>query len=144
MFADPSLASWGAGELSDAEITAKYLGGRSPEVECFLVQHHGAAVGFAQIHTADDGGEGGGMDMILLSPARGQGIGTAVVRQLVCYVQTVKHWIRFSVDPDVTNPAGVAFWRSVGFIPQYIVSDDPNRQPHWIMTRPTRPPKNTQ
>lgn len=55
MFAGPSLASWCAGELSDHRITAKCLGG-APQVERFLVQQHGATVGFVHLHPADDGG----------------------------------------------------------------------------------------
>lgn len=133
LFAGPAFSTWGGGALSDEEITAKYLGGRSPAVECFLVEYRGAVVGFTQLHVADDGGEGGGMDLVLLSAARGQGVGTAVVREMVVRAHD-KGWSRFMVDPDVANEAG--FWRTVGFVPQRIVRDDPNRAPYWIMAWP--------
>lgn len=136
MFADPSFTVWHAGAFSDEEVTSKYLGGRSPAVDCFLVEYRRDVVGFAQLHTADDGGEGGGMDLVLLSRFRGQGIGTAVVHQMVEQARTEKGWVRFTVDPDVANESGAAFWRKVGFVPQRVVGDDPGREPYWIMAWP--------
>ena len=94
------------------EILAKYLGRRSPAVECFIVEVAGRPVGFVQYHVADDGGEGGGMDLALVPAARGRGVGTAVVRALAGFVQHQLGWNRFTVDPDVSNPRGAHFWSS--------------------------------
>jgi len=136
-FSDPDFYErWGGKPLSDSEITAKYLGGRSPDVECFIVEERNRPLGFAQYHLADDEGEGGGMDLALLASERGRGIGTAVVQAMVRFVRTELAWQRFTVDPDVSNARGVSFWRKVGFIPVRLI-DDSERQPYWLMEWPS-------
>lgn len=93
-------------------------------------------VGFTQLHVAD-AGEGGGMDLVLLATAQGQGIGTAVVHLMVRRAKLEKGWSRFTVDPDTANEVGIAFWRKVGFISQRIIQDDPRRKPYCIMAWPS-------
>jgi len=44
---------WGGRPLSDDEISAKYVGRRSPAVECFIVQEGQRSVGFVQYHLAE-------------------------------------------------------------------------------------------
>jgi aminoglycoside 6'-N-acetyltransferase len=141
LFHDPGLyPEWDGAMKSDEEIAAGYLGGRFPQVECFLIEEAGAVVGFAQIHVADDGGEGGGMDLVLLPHARGRGIGSVVVRVLADMVRVERRWRRFTVDPDVSNTRGVNFWAKAGFVAERVVYDDAGRPPYWIMARPTRTP----
>lgn len=132
LFRHPAFAAW-AGDASDEVLAAKYLGGRSPEVECFLVEYEREIVGFTQFHGA--AGEGG-MDLILLPESRGRGIGSAVVHEVVGLVRLERGWRRFTVDPDVCNDGGVRFWRNVGFVPERIVRDDPDREPYWVMAWP--------
>jgi RimJ/RimL family protein N-acetyltransferase len=76
------------------------------------------------------------MDLILLPNARGRGIGTAVVHEMARRVRAERGWSRFTVDPDVSNEGGVRFWRAVGFVPERIVRDDPDREPYWLMAWP--------
>lgn len=136
-FTDPGFYErWGGRPLSDSEIAARYVGTRSPAVECFVVEEADGAVGFVQYHVADDGGEGGGMDLALLPSARGRGVGTAVVRAVVRFVQTRLGWERFTVDPDGSNTRGVDFWRKVGFQPVRLVDGEPGREPYWLMEWP--------
>jgi RimJ/RimL family protein N-acetyltransferase len=127
---------WGGKALNDEEITAKYLGGRSPAVECFIVEEAGRPVGFVQYHVADDADKGGGMDLALLPIERGRGVGTAVVQAIVEFVKRELGWQRFTVDPDVSNTRGVAFWRKAGFTPVRLVDDEPEREPYWLMEWP--------
>lgn len=135
LFDDPAFFGWGGpGRRSDAELHAKYLGARLPDVECFLVVGDGEAVGLAQLHLADDGGEGGGIDLILLPSARGCGIGRAAVEALISRAREVNGWRRITVDPDAENTRGIAFWRSVGFTQAARVDDDPGRDPYVLMT----------
>jgi RimJ/RimL family protein N-acetyltransferase len=137
MFTNPGFYEWWGGKpLTDEEISTKYLGARSPQVECFVVEEASEPVGFVQYHAADDGGEGGGMDLALLPTARGRGIGTAVVRAMVRFVSTELRWRRFTVDPDVSNPRGVNFWHKAGFIPVRVVDDDLGREPFLLMESP--------
>jgi RimJ/RimL family protein N-acetyltransferase len=126
---------WGGDPPSDSDIRVNYLGGRSPAVECFIVQIDGHPGGFVQYHQADDG-EGGGMDMVLLPERRGQAVGTRVVRLMVAFVQEQLSWGRFTVDPDVSNERGVIFWQRSGFVPVRVVDDDVDRQPYWLMEWP--------
>jgi RimJ/RimL family protein N-acetyltransferase len=135
-FSNPGFYErWGGRPLSDDEICAKYIGRRSPVVECFIVEEEQRPVGFVQYHVADDGGEGGGMDLALTPSERGRGVGTAVVDAVVKFVQTRHGWRRFTVDPDVDNTRGVNFWTKVGFVPVRVVEEE-GRAPYWLMEWP--------
>ncbi|MCB0922501.1 MAG: GNAT family N-acetyltransferase [Actinobacteria bacterium] len=136
LFGDPGVYErWGGAPMPDSEISAKYLGSRSPSVECFIVEEGGRAVGFVQYHVADDGGAGGGMDLVLSPSERGRGLGTAVVETLVRFVARHLGWERLTVDPDLSNPRGIHFWRTLGFAPVRLVTDDGQREPYWLMER---------
>lgn len=136
LFDDPSFAGWGsaAGQMDDAEIRAKYLGERLPQVECFLVLSSSLPVGLAQLH--EDTARGGGMDLILLPTARGRGVGSASVHTLVERARTVHQWAYLTVDPDLTNPDGIRFWHAVGFAPVHRCPGTPERAPYLLMRRP--------
>jgi len=137
LFADPGFnEQWGGQPLSDDEIRAKYTGRRSPKVECFIVEDGGSPVGLMQYHVADDGAEGGGMDLVLTPTARGRGVGSRVVLAMVDYLRRRRGWTRITVDPDVTNPRGVNFWTKVGFQPEQTVDCDPDRTPYVLMKWP--------
>lgn len=137
LFTDPGFYErWSGRPKSDEEIVEKYLGQRSPNLECFFVEADGEVVGFVQHHVADDGGEGGGMDLVLLPAARGRGVGRAVVQAMVDVVRGRLRWRRFTVDPEVSNERGVNFWRRVGFLPLQIVEGDGDREPYWLMEWP--------
>jgi aminoglycoside 6'-N-acetyltransferase len=139
LFTDPGFYEhWDGAPKADAEIVEKYLGARRPGVECFFVEVDGSVVGFTQYHAADDGDQGGGMDLVLLPQARGQGIGTAVVRLLVGHIQRTLLWCRITVDPEVDNERGVTFWSRVGFVRTRLVDGD-ERPPYWLMERRSHP-----
>lgn len=132
LFDDPSFAEWGGrGRMPDAEIKRKYLGLRLPEVECFLVLDGADPVGLAQLH-ADDA-HGGGLDLILLSRARGRGLGSAAVRALVTRARDVHGWTRVTVDPDLSNADGIRFWKAAGFEPTRRVLAERGREPYLLM-----------
>lgn len=136
LFDQPVFFGWGgAGRRSDAEIRRKYLGSRSPAVECFLVILAGQAVGLVQLHVADDG-DGGGMDLILVPEVRGRGLGREIVAEMVRRAHGERGWSRFTVDPDVANEEGIRFWRAVGFEPERTVTDEAGRRPYVLMTWP--------
>jgi aminoglycoside 6'-N-acetyltransferase len=136
-FTDPGFYErWDGRPKPDAEILEKYVGRRSPSVECFIVEELGRPIGFVQYHVADDGGEGGGMDLVLLPAERGRGVGSTVVHAVVRYVRGELGWHRFTVDPDVSNPRGVNFWTKVGFTPTQVVGDEAAREPYWLMEWP--------
>jgi len=138
LFDDPGFhEQWGGRPLANEEILVKYTGRRAPRVECFIVEENGIPVGFAQYHLADDGDDGGGIDLVLSPEVRGRGLGSAVVHALVAYLRGQRGWRRITVDPDVANPRGVNFWRAVGFQDEQLIGSDPQRQPYWLMKWPT-------
>jgi RimJ/RimL family protein N-acetyltransferase len=98
---------WGGRPLPADTVRTKYAGSRWLDVRCFLVLVEDRVAGFAQIHVADDGGEGGGMDLTLLPEYRRQGVGTRVVNLLAGYARGELGWQRFTVDPDVANEPAV-------------------------------------
>lgn len=137
LFDDPDFhEQWGGRPLTEAEILDKYTGRRAPSVECFIVEENGIAVGFTQYHLAEDGGDGGGIDLVLSPDVRGRGLGSAVVHALVGHLQGQRGWRRITVDPDVSNPRGVNFWREVGFGDEQLIESDPHRPPFWLMAWP--------
>lgn len=142
VFTDPGVNEhWGAAPLPDVEIVAKYTGLRSPEVESFLVERSGLAIGYMQYWIADDDGEGdgidgGGIDLVLLPSVRGQGVGTAAVHAMVNFLRSERGWKRITVDPDLSNQRGLRFWTAVGFRPELLVEGDPERDPYWLMSWP--------
>ncbi len=143
-FTDPDVYQYWAGSpLGDAEIMAKYLGRRSPEVECFIVYSDGQPAGYVQYHVADDGGEGGGMDLVLSPALRGRGVGTAATIAVLGFVRNQLGWRRFTVDPDADNTRGVEFWTKVGFKPVRLIEGDLGRRPYWLMEWPILPEENT-
>jgi aminoglycoside 6'-N-acetyltransferase len=139
LFTDPDVYRyWGGSPLGDAEIVAQYLGRRSPEVECFIVYNGGQPAGYVQYHLADDGGEGGGMDLVLLPAFRGRGVGTAATIAVIAFVRDQLGWRRLTVDPDADNTRGVEFWTKVGFKRVRLVEGDDGRKPYWLMEWPRR------
>lgn len=123
---------WGGSPLSDAEITYKYLGGRAGTVQAYVIHRRGVDLGLVLYHVADDGGEGGGMDMVLAGNARRAGVGTRAARLVTAHVTTQLGWHRLTVDPDVSNDSAIRFWRRAGFQPVSVVNDA-ERSPYWLM-----------
>ena len=135
LFTDPGFYEyWDGYPKPDDEIEAKFLGARSPSVECFFVEVDGETVGLAQYHLANDG-LGGGMDLVLLPAFRGRGIGGRVAHAVADFVLTHLRWSSFTVDPEVGNERGVNFWSKVGFVPVRVV-DDGAKPPYWHMEWP--------
>ena len=132
LFTEPGFFEyWDGYAKPDEEIREKFLGSRSPAVECFFVEVDGDVVGFTEYHVAEDG-LGGGMDLVLLPAARGRGIGARVVAVMASFVRSQLGWSRFTVDPEVANERGVNFWSKVGFEKVRIVHDG-TRPPFWHM-----------
>lgn len=113
-FADPSFVEhWGRVPVSREEVAAKYVGRRRPEVESFLVLAREGPVGYAQYWQA--GAAEGGLDMVLISEARGRGLGPDAARALVGHVCGTPGWTRVTVDPVATNLRAVRAWEKAGF-----------------------------
>nr|WP_202523514.1 GNAT family N-acetyltransferase [Kitasatospora sp. SID7827] len=119
-FADPGFVRyWGGRPLTRAEVAAKYTGRRRPAVESFLVlaRSTAAPVGYIQYAAADGGGpeRGGGIDLVLLPGAQGEGLGPDAARALVRHLHTELGWRRVTVDPEASNTRAVRAWTKAGF-----------------------------
>ncbi len=124
---------WDGERLTEERVAADYIGRRSPAVECFLITVPDTRVGFVQYASTDEGGDCGGIDMVLMKEFRRQGIGRTAVEALVHYLRNERRWSRITVDPDAWNGGGLAFWSSAGFEPVELIEDDPARDPYWLM-----------
>jgi len=133
-FADPDVYEfWGGEPLSRREVADKYVGRRSPNVECFIIEDEGQPAGFVQYHLADDNAGGGGLDLVVLPDHRRKGVGRHSVRLLTGYLQRERGWRRITVDPDESNSRGVAFWSAVGFVREQLVLNEKGRSPYWVI-----------
>ncbi|MBL1093203.1 MULTISPECIES: GNAT family N-acetyltransferase [Streptomyces] len=113
-FADPDFVEhWGRVPVSREEVAAKYVGRRRPQVESFLVLAQGVPVGYAQYWYAS--AVEGGLDMVLVSWARGRGWGPDAAQALVRHVCGTLRWERVTVDPAATNVRAVRAWEKAGF-----------------------------
>lgn len=123
---------WGGSPMTDAEISHKYLGGRADTVEAYVIHHRNADVGLILFHLADDGADGGGLDMVVAADARGTGVGTRAARLATSFAKRALGWDPLTVDPDVGNDRGIGFWQRVGFAPVAVV-DDGSRPAYLLM-----------
>ncbi|MFJ8888818.1 GNAT family N-acetyltransferase [Streptomyces sp. NPDC102402] len=115
-FADPEFVrDWGGRPLTRGEVAAKYIGRRRPAVVSLLVLKGVDPLGYAQYVTA--GPHEGGIDMVLLPHAQGQGYGPDAARALVRHLLTFAGWDRVTVDPEASNRRAVRAWRKAGFRP---------------------------
>ncbi|MYT28224.1 MULTISPECIES: GNAT family N-acetyltransferase [unclassified Streptomyces] len=113
-FADPDFVEhWGGVPLSRAEVAAKYVGRRRPQVESFLIHAHGVPVGYAQYWHG--GPDEGGIDMALTTGAQGRGLGPDATRALISHLCGTLGWQRITVDPLATNTRAIRAWQKAGF-----------------------------
>ncbi|MFE4869455.1 GNAT family N-acetyltransferase [Streptomyces sp. NPDC056682] len=75
---------WGGTPLARDEVAAKYVGRLRPQVESFLVLAGSGPVGYAQYSCT--GGKDGGIDVLLIPEARGQGFGPDAAGALMAYL----------------------------------------------------------
>ncbi|WP_263165344.1 GNAT family N-acetyltransferase [Streptomyces sp. SCSIO ZS0520] len=115
-FADPAFVrDWGGRPLTREEVAAKYIGRRRPAVVSLLVLDGAEPVGYAQY--AATGPHEGGIDVVLLPHAQGQGRGPDAARALVRHLCTVVGWNRVTVDPEAADHRAVRAWSKAGFCP---------------------------
>lgn len=113
-FASPDFVEhWGGAPMSRDEVADKYTGRRRPRVQSFLVLAQGRPVGYAQYWHADVAE--GGIDMVVVPEARGQGLGPDAARALLAHLGGSLGWRRVTVDPVSGNVRAVRAWEKAGF-----------------------------
>ena len=84
------------------------------DVDAWIAEADGDPVGYLQSwHDGHDAE--GGIDMFLIPPARGRGLGPDAARTLARYLRDERGWRRVTVDPYLWNEAAVRAWRRAGF-----------------------------
>ncbi|WP_432023556.1 GNAT family N-acetyltransferase [Streptomyces parvus] len=113
-FASPDFVTyWGGVPLSRTEVAAKYVGGRRPRVQSYLVLAEDAPVGYAQFWYADEAE--GGIDLVLQPGFQGRGLGPDAPRALLAHLGGELRRRRVTVDPVRENVRAVRAWERVGF-----------------------------
>jgi aminoglycoside 6'-N-acetyltransferase len=110
--ADPEIARfWDEVTYTREEMLERL---RRTDVDPFVVEADGEPVGYLQAwHDGDD--REGGLDMFLVPPARGRGLGPDAARALARHLLVEQGWRRVTVDPYVWNDAAIRAWCRAGF-----------------------------
>jgi aminoglycoside 6'-N-acetyltransferase len=125
--ADPDVARyWDGKTYSREEMRARLA---RPHVDAYIVELDGEPVGYLQAWHAD---ETSGLDMFLVPPARGRGIGPDAARALArSLVEQGRR--RVTVDPYAWNDVAVRAWTKAGFrVVRECEPDDEHRYP-WLL-----------
>lgn len=126
---DPGVYGfWGGKPLARQTIIDEFINGPDAGAHVFIVESGEQPIGFIQYwHTNDDPTQdSGGIDMVLLPSARGQGLGPDAARALVDYLIRTLGWRQVTVDPDLTNPAAIRAWARAGFVADHEAPDHPD------------------
>jgi aminoglycoside 6'-N-acetyltransferase len=113
---------WGGKPILREEIQAEYIGARSPQVECTIIEIEGTPIGFLQYWKGQ--GRSGGLDMFLIPAFRGRGLGPDAARAVANYLRS-QGWDRITVDPAPSNHGAIRAWSRAGFVAEKeIIGDD--------------------
>jgi aminoglycoside 6'-N-acetyltransferase len=105
--ADPEVSRYWDGEtFTRAELTERIA---RPDVEAWIVEEQGEAVGYLQVHPA-------GLDMFLIPSARGRGLGPDAARAMAEHLVRERGRERVTVDPYAWNEGAVRAWERAGFV----------------------------
>jgi aminoglycoside 6'-N-acetyltransferase len=105
--ADPDVSRYWDGEtFTRAEMEERLA---RPDVEAWIVEEAGKPIGYLQVHTA-------GLDMFLISAARGRGLGPDAARAMARHLLDDRGWPRVTVDPYAWNEGAVRAWERAGFV----------------------------
>jgi aminoglycoside 6'-N-acetyltransferase len=105
--ADPGVARYWDGETFTRTEMAERLG-RS-DVEAWIVEERGEPVGYLQVHPD-------GIDMFLVPPARGRGLGPDAARAMAEHLTQERGRTSVTVDPYAWNEGAVRAWARAGFV----------------------------
>jgi aminoglycoside 6'-N-acetyltransferase len=105
--ADPEVSRYWDGEtFTRAEMEERLA---RPHVEAWIVEEAGEPVGYLQVHPE-------GLDMFLIPPARGRGLGPDAARAMARHLVDKRGRKRVTVDPYAWNESAVRAWERAGFV----------------------------
>jgi aminoglycoside 6'-N-acetyltransferase len=125
--ADPEVARyWDGRTFTEAEMLDRLA---RPDVDAYIVEAEGRPVGYVQAWREADGG---GLDMFLISDARGRGYGPDAARALATALRE-QGWTRITVDPYVWNERAIEAWKRAGFDPVERQPADGEHTADWLL-----------
>jgi aminoglycoside 6'-N-acetyltransferase len=101
------------------------------DVEAWIVEDGDAPVGYLQVH--EDVPLNGGIDMFLVPPARGRGLGPDAARAMTRHLLRDRGWNRVTVDPYTWNEQALRAWRNAGFVPVSHHAPDDEHAAAWVL-----------
>jgi aminoglycoside 6'-N-acetyltransferase len=122
--ADPDVSRYWDEETFTADELRDRLA--RPDVEPWIVEVDGEPIGFLQVHET-------GLDMFLVPPARGRGLGPDAARAMTRYLLEERGWSRVTVDPYTWNEPALRAWRRAGFVPVSHHPPDDEHTAAWVL-----------
>ncbi len=105
--ADPEVSRyWDDETFTRAEMEERLA---RPDVEAWIVEAANEQVGYLQVHPQ-------GLDMFMIPPARGRGLGPDAARAMAEHLTRERGWTRVTVDPYAWNESAVRVWERAGFV----------------------------
>ena len=131
-YADPDVSKYWDGHTYDEnEVVARL---HREDVDAWIVEEDGEAVGYLQSWWEPDPPKRGGLDGFLIPSARGRGLMPGVARRVASDL-LAEGWAEVTVDPYAWNETAVRAWGRAGFVE---VSRHPAGEEHtapWVLMR---------
>jgi aminoglycoside 6'-N-acetyltransferase len=121
---DPDVARfWDDERFTETEMRDRLT--RSG-VEAWIVEANDEPVGYLQVHPT-------GLDMFLIPPARGRGLGPDAARAMSEHLLDHRGWTRVTVDPYAWNEQALRAWRKAGFVAVSHHAADEEHTASWVL-----------
>jgi aminoglycoside 6'-N-acetyltransferase len=122
--ADPEVARyWDDETFTPGEMRDRL---ERPDVEAWIVEEGGEPVGYLQVHST-------GLDMFLVSGARGRGLGPDAARAMSRHLLDERGWQRVTVDPYTWNESAIRAWSRTGFVARSRHPPDDEHTAEWVL-----------
>jgi aminoglycoside 6'-N-acetyltransferase len=122
--ADPEVSRyWDDETFTRAEMEERLA---RDDVEAWIVEERGEPVGYLQVHSE-------GLDMFLIPPARGRGLGPDAARAMTEHLLGERRRERVTVDPYAWNEGAVRAWERAGFVEVSRHEADEEHAAPWIL-----------
>jgi aminoglycoside 6'-N-acetyltransferase len=127
---DPDVSRYWDGETFTRDELLERL--RRPDVDTYVVEADGDAVGLLQAWWDEDEPRRCGLDMFLVPGARGRGLGPDAARTLADSLLAAG-WAQVTVDPYTWNEPAIRAWRRAGFVDVETRPADDEHPSAWLL-----------